>query len=115
MQTLSCAAAAARGDDGRVRDECAMSIQDTNDQQFHENLEALGRHCWPARLSAGAVARCSEILEQKKESFMARAYKVVRKPVFLSTVGIAAVVALLVGFFGIPTGSSERKDRKSGV
>lgn len=85
-----------------------MTAMNNADRQFDENLSALSRQLEiPNGVPADLRHRCAEILTHEKETFMARAYRFARKPGFISTLGAAAAIALLVGFFYRPQGEPQ--------
>ncbi len=85
-----------------------MTATNNNDPQFDENLSALARRVDPPNgAPADLRSRCAGILTQEKETLMARAYRIVRRPGLISTLGAAATIALLVGFFYRPQGEPQ--------
>jgi hypothetical protein len=89
-----------------------MNALNDRDHQFHENLLGFGeRITTPLGPSTGVRARCVEILNRnaKKESPMTRAYRLAKRPAFISSLGVAASLALIVGFLYLPRGDARVK------
>ncbi len=89
-----------------------MSTQnnpDLQDQQFHENLLKLKGQSVPDALSGESRSRCFDALEQPETSHRIIAIQKYRKPALLSTLGVAASIAIAVGFF-YPTGNGSTVD-----
>ena len=68
------------------------------DKQFHENLEAVGRQVSaPETPSSDLRDRCAGVLAAGGRVRRRENYRVFRRPAILSTVGLAAAIALAVG------------------
>lgn len=86
-----------------------MSTEDKQDQQFHENLLNLKGQSIPDGVSRDTRSRCLDALEQAEPSHRIIAMQKYRKPALLSTLGIAASIALAVGLF-YPAGNGSTVD-----
>jgi hypothetical protein len=82
-----------------------MNMPSDSDQQFHENLQALGSRIGaPAGASAAARSRSAAQLAGSAGSAPTKVFRFAGRPAFLSTVGVAAALALVFGFLYQPAG-----------
>lgn len=86
-----------------------MNHSDPQDQQFHENLLKLKGHGTVASPSHEIRARCLETLEQGEQLHRTFVFKKYRKPALLSTIGLAASIAIVASFF-YPIGNGANVD-----
>ncbi len=83
-----------------------MNTPHNPNQQFDDNLSSLGAHVGtPDTLSDAARARCAAAFHHPHTDASSRTMRFVRRPAFLSTVGVAASLALIFGFLYHPAGN----------
>lgn len=86
-----------------------MKLSDPQDQQFHENLLKLKGQRPAVTPSHEIRARCLETLEHGDQPHRTIVFKKYRKPALLSTIGIAASIAIAASIF-YPIGNGANVD-----
>ncbi len=83
-----------------------MNTPHDHDQQFDDNLSSLGAGLdAPDTLTDAARARCATAFHRPQAEAGSRTMRFVRRPAFLSTIGVAASIALIFGFLYHPAGN----------
>ncbi len=83
-----------------------MNSPHNPDQQFDENLSSLGALASaPDKLTDAARTRCAAAFHRPRAVAHSPTRRFVRRPAFLSAVGVAASIALVFGFLYHPAGN----------
>ena len=81
-----------------------MNTPNDSEHAFDDNLSRIGaRANAPQGPSAELRDRCAAALRGERPPTAARKRRWLRRPAFLSTVGVAAAIAMAFGFFYRPT------------
>ncbi|MEE8169521.1 MAG: hypothetical protein V3T70_03145 [Phycisphaerae bacterium] len=85
-----------------------MNEQHDTDRQFNDNLRNLAHRAdTPGGPTDGLRSRCDALLRGQTPATAPRPRQLWRRPALISTVGLAAMIALAVGFFVTPREQSD--------